>query len=97
MCIYALVYSCASGNGGIRIAWAHYLGAMIFDAIAIAIASSFLWTYRMQARTGSGGRGNRSAVDVERVTTGGDSVGHSNNNKPFARFIRVYVYFEVSS
>ena len=60
-------FSCTSGNGSARVAWAHYLGAMLFDAAAIAIASGYLGAYRAQARLDSRNRARARAAQQRRA------------------------------
>ncbi|KAL5476801.1 hypothetical protein ACEPAI_2987 [Sanghuangporus weigelae] len=45
-----LVGSCTSGNSNsLRIAWVHYLDAVIFDLVAICISTGYLWSYSSTA------------------------------------------------
>lgn len=70
--------SCTSGNGSARVAWAHYLGAMLFDTTAIAIASGYLWFYRAQARLDSRNRALARAKTRERAHARSRSQRHTD-------------------
>ncbi|KAL5498685.1 hypothetical protein ACEPAH_2040 [Sanghuangporus vaninii] len=44
--LHKYVCHCTSGNSNsLRIAWVHYLDAMVFDLVAICISTGYLWLY----------------------------------------------------